>query len=1813
MKRSLLWLVVLLLGGLWWIGSADTPALRVVFSAPHELVEKAEDGIVVTFDQPMVPLGPATERSSGPLQLTPAIPGVYRWLGVRTLAFYPKELAPATEYTATVPAGTRAGNGANLADAYSFTFHTRPPEMEYVNQLVWQGAHPQAQIRFSIPMDPGRAAPFLKVEGLRLKVRSPRAGEVEYKPERVLIVEPEGKPKPGNYELVVGQGILAAQGNLGSEEEKTVELVVPGPLHFAGLEKATRHDPGEALEFSFNNPVSVRELHEHLTITPPARLLGSWGGPALHYDLRPDTRYQLTIAAGVKDEYGSTLSKPVRLQLTTDRLPPAVIVPLGERTLESYLPAELPLGFLNTASLRVRGSRLSRDTVVPALQHLDNEKWVPSPAKLDRKWAPQTRRNILTFRPLDLKEMLQGGFGLMALRFDADHGFLVDSGSQYRASQKTAFVQVTRMGLTAKFSPDDVLIWVTDLENCASLAGTSLEMRDASNKVVWHGQTDGDGLARGPGWKKLGKSEAGSYYVIAQRGRDLAVVDSLSGSGISGRWLGYDMEYGPPLEQETLLFSDRGLYRPGDRVHLKGIHRKRQGSRWGLPARGTELNLVIKDSRDQATLTQAVKLSDQGSFDLDVPLGKTAPTGQWRLQIDEQEAGRFQVEAYRPVQFEVKVQPQRLDYTLGETLNAPVQARYLFGGPLASGELEWQAYAAQTDFESKRWPGFSFGPDRWLDWSLEADEDRPKHETLESQVDTKLDDKGQATANVPLKLNYLSGPLEVTLRASVSSPDKSQVTQQTVVHVHPAAVYVGLKPSTSFVAAQSSVDCKVVAIDVAGNAQPGQKVDLEMLRREYHSVRRESGSSSTWVSQAKDVAVDKASASGEQSVRLKTAGPGLYLIRARAKDAAGRTAETTTSLYCYGEGSAGWDLKDDDRLQLVPDKRSYKPGDTIRLAVSSPFARARLLVTVEREGILERYVTEVKGGAPVVNIPVRDDFAPNVYISVALLQGRQGRNKFGSLGEDLGRPACKLGVINLPIDSDGQRLKIDLKTDHQVYGPGDTVRVDLQVRDSAGRPSPAEVTLVAADEGVLNLIDYHLPDPLVTFFRPRSLSVTTSETRYRVVGQRRYGEKGNPGGGGGDFVNPMPAQGEYRWNFEATPCWKPALQTDAEGRAQVSFKLPDSLTAFRISAVAHHQSQFGQNEGEIRVTRALAMTPAWPRFCNLGDESNAGVLVHNQTGADGLVSVGIQAQGAELTAPTEQQLTIPAGQSRVVRFPFRTAQAGQASFRFQARLGQHSDELEAKLPIQLPQLIETAAGRESVEQEPLAISLEVPPDTVPGTASLDVAMSSSALAGLKPAVEYLQAYPYECLEQKTSRVMPIVAAREVIEAFTGNKVGGRHLVQEVLNGLPDLATPSGGLALWAGDPPSPWATAYALQLCARARSQGYKLPQATVDGALEYLEQSLKDSSDSKLWAHRYNEYESLATQAYMLKVLGLWGKHDQATANRLYGERKYLPVNGQAWLISAFPKKSKEGEVLARSLLDRLAVDPASAHFREYGYELYRTYDSPTRTSALVLEALLESGHDFPQAGLVVHWLADQRKGGRWRTTQENASVFTALSAWYATHENVAPGFEANLQLAGQEVVRQSFQGRSLNIVSKSLPLNVGLQPLQVSRQGTGTLYLSAQLKYALKSSPPAADAGLSVVKQVEVVGAPVKGDYPAGTLLRVRLTVCSSEPRSFVVVNDPVAAGMEVVQTGFATERHDLEGGVEEEHSWWGGFNHQETYDDRVLLFADDLDAGVHHYSYYLRAAFPGRYRMPPTLVECMYEPEIFGRTSSEEVVVR
>lgn len=1829
MFRSALWLVILLLGGLllWGLpGSrAEGPALHVVYSGPQDRLEDPADGLVVTFDQPMVPLGPATAKSTGPIELNPPTTGVFRWIGVRTVAFIPNQLAPATEYTVRVPAGTRSLNGATLAEEHRWTFQTQRPELE-TSFPAGDGNYSRAQQKtvlvFNQPMNPERARPSLRLldsKGKALPFKVSRWTQIpptsSWSKENALLLEP-ARPLPAEHEYSweIGEGTLAAVGNLGTDVPRTHSMRIPGPLRFVSAKHSG--DPGDPVIVKFNNEVDPKELLRHVHVHPPAEPtsvgLYQTNEPHIPLSLRPDTRYVVTLDAQLPDTTGSRLGRPVKVVVKTGALAATLVAPVGPRTLESYLGGELPLGFLNVPQLRVRVSRVRPENAIALLRRYTDGDWRPGAPALDKTWKPRARRNRLTYAPLSLGPALKNGFGLLAVHYQPAAGTaLLDSGSRYPSYQKSALIQVTRMGLTGKFSPDDVLIWVTDLEHGQSLPGVALELRDANNRVRWKGQSDAQGLARAPGWDRLGLVRGQrNLLVVARRGEDVALLHS--------DWTGevpehVERNWGEPVHVQAELFTDRGLYRPGDTVHVKGIVRRRQGPGWSVPG-GEEFTLAVRDSRGENWTERRIQLSPRGSFQVDLDLPATARTGQWSLDLGDQErSSGFRVEAYRPAQFEVKLKPERVNWTYDDRLTMPVEARYLFGAPMAGAALNWRGYYARTTFTSPQWSSMHFGLDRWLTYLEEdSDEEEDSNESLHSSGETRLNAEGRTNVNLHLRPENLKGPLLVELEATAKAPDQSEVTGKTTLKLHPASFYIGLQPGATFLPAGSSVDVASVVVTPEEQPVAGKTVQLELLRREYRSVRKVGANGSEWVSVARDVPVDRAQLTSEAtpvSRKLKlTSTPGLYVLRATARDERGRTAQTLTSLYAYGEELAGW-REDVKTLELVPERRSYAPGETARVAISSPFPRARALVTVERDGVLERFVTDLQGGAPTVRIPIRAEYAPNVFVSVALIRGRTARNRFGPLGEDLAQPAFRLGAVKLLVEPKAQRLRVLVRPEKEQYLPGETVTAHVEVQDESGAPRPAEVTFVAADEGVLNLIDYHLPDPLKTFFAERGLSVETAETRQHVIGQRRYGEKGGPAGGGGLVAVAPNAEGSYRWNFEATPCWQPGLITDADGKTRVRFTLPDSLTTFRLSAVAHTaDSRFGQGESEIRVAQPLSLTPSWPRFALVGDDGNLGVLIHNQSGQAGNATVSLAVKGGlQQKGDASQQVRLAAGESRAVRFPVSAASAGNVSFEFRSSMGALEDRLRiTNWRVLTPHLEEAAALLETVPETGLQFPLNVPADAIPGSANLDLTLSTSALGNLQPAVRYLQAYPHECLEQKVSRVFPIVAARELLQAFGGDAERGRELVQEVLDSLPALRSTQGGLALWAGQNPSPWATAYALHLCQLARQQGYRVPLPTCKEALAYLR--LLDE-DSELWPETYDEEERQATLAYVQETLTLWGEPDAAAQNVLFAQRKQLSACAQAWLLRAMASRPKEADALAALLRNRLKVEPGGRYFQSLT-SLRSIYDSPERTTAVLLQALLESGHDFPEAPNVIRWLLARRHKGRWSNTQENAMALQALSSWYRLHEKNAGSLEAAVRIAGQEVLHSAV-GRSER---KVVPVSVGDTLVQISRQGPGSLYASALLRYASRQPMPMADSGISVAKLVEPVeGQPdASGAYPVGALLRVRLIVASHEPRDYVVLEDPLAGGLELVQGNFATERSRLQAGSEE-RSWWGDFDHFEAYDDRVALYADELEAGVHRYTYYVRAAFPGRYLWPGAHAEEMYQPEVFGRTSSTEIVIR
>ena len=438
----------------------------------------------------------------------------------------------------------------------------------------------------------------------------------------------------------------------------------------------------------------------------------------------------------------------------------------------------------------------------------------------------------------------------------------------------------------------------------------------------------------------------------------------------------------------------------------------------------------------------------------------------------------------------------------------------------------------------------------------------------------------------------------MTLEAEVQDVSRQTAAARASAIVHPASFYVGLhRPAEWFLATGAAVRPEVVAVDPAGKHRAGVAVRLDLVRRTWSNVLESTGESSGhWNARAIDAVVggcDVTTATAAVRCALAPTQPGYYLVHARARDEKGRDAVASYDVYVLGDGGeAGWATTDSSEVSLVPDKKTYRVGDVARVLVKNPFREADALVTVERSGIYRQERVHLVGATPTVTVPISDDLRPNAFVSVHLVRGRT--KAAPARGADVGAPAFRSGYANLVVDPESRRLKVAVSPVKKELRPGELVDADIAVTDAAGKPSPAELTLWAVDEGVLMLTGYTTPDPLPAFTGPRTLAVFGMESRadlariFRASFGRLGVDKGDEGGGGGTAM---------RADFRATAWFQPAVVTGPDGRAHVRFKLPDNLTTFRLMAVAvAKDDRFGDGEAQVTTSRPLMLRPALPRI-----------------------------------------------------------------------------------------------------------------------------------------------------------------------------------------------------------------------------------------------------------------------------------------------------------------------------------------------------------------------------------------------------------------------------------------------------------------------------------------------------------------------------------------------------------------------------------------------------------------------------------------
>lgn len=1567
------------------------------------------------------------------------------------------------------------------------------------------------------------------------------------------------------------------------------------------------------------------------------------------YPLMPARTYALAVSRTLKSRDGQTLGYTWVGTLENWRQNAFSSFGDGHGVWEASGGPLLPFHARNLQSVSQWADPVKPDELMPWVRMLQEGQGTRSKEPA----PPQARARTLRPKPdalqsygLDLKPLLSpAGTGLVWAGL-VDGTPIAKSRFADTARRHDTIVQVTDLGVSVKDSPANTLVMVTRLSDGQPVEGATVTIRDLDNKVVWTGPTDAHGLALAPdtdlrdhdAWWRF------RFIVTAEKDGDVAYVGSDWNEGIEP-WSfagSFDLDEAKPLLRGS-VFSDRGVYKLGEEVHFKTVLRSDTANGIVLLPAGTGVEVVLKDSQGDEKDSRRVSLSEWSSADWTFTLPEDGPLGRYEVTAkvagqERQVSGGFLVAAYRRPEFRVDTNLAGETSLAGVTLKGVVNGRYLFGAPMAGRDARWtfsrQPIETVPAKVLERFPSDQFA---FLNEDWDSREYRAA-ETLRTQNETLGPD---GLLSLDLETAKDAGrPWEYALEGEVTDVTRQAIAGRASFRVDPAPWYVGLKRPPYFGDVGKGIDTEVVAVDLSGAPAAGVPVHVTLTQVQWNSVRRaEGGGFYTWDTERKEVP------SGEWDVTTtETPAPlhvpletgGYFVLRATATDADGRSTTTTTGFYVLGGGYTAWQRYDHNRIDLVPERATYKPGETARLMVKSPWETATALITTEREGVRTYETFALTSTQQTVSVPVTDKDIPNVFVSVLLVKGRTG-NFTGEDTSDPGKPAFRLGYAELKVEDGSRRLQVAVASDREEYRPASKARVDVTVTDAAGQPASSEVTLWAVDYGVLSLTGYRTPDLLGSVYLDKALQVMNQDSRQRIISRRVLTPKGaDEGGGGGADDGPGTP---VRKDFRVLAFWLGSLPTDAQGRATAQVTLPESLTTYRIMAVASdRQSRFGRGDREIRISKPVLLRAAFPRFLTKGDQAQFGAAVTSQLKEAGAAIVTMRSLDPSILAiDGDAKRTVNMGPkaTQEVRFNLRAIASGRARVQMSVKLLGETDAFEETLPVTVVVSPEVVAAYGSTQDKAIE-AIDLPAGIDPTRGGLRLELASTALVGLGEGARYLVTYPYGCAEQRASAALALMLAADLGEAFSLPDLEPAKMKDTSAATLKELEAfqcDGGGFGYWKGacDMPSPYLTSFVLHVMQRGGQLGYVVPTPVLERGYAFLEKELgTDRPTNEGWWPAYT-----AWQAFAVKVLAQGGRNVDSHLTRLHGFRERMPVFGLAYLRDALHAKGETGERAAdldRRIANAMLPEGGTAHVEELAdpYLLW-FWNSNVRSTAIALGTMVRTSQDPGLEPRVVRWLMQARKQGRWGNTQENAWAMEALVDYYRARESEVPDFTAVVTLARDTLAEERFQGRS----SESQVREIAQAELQkkgrpgermelgFARRGTGTLHYGARLTYVPTGPLPGAmDQGFEIQRSY----APADSlDTPgtvfaAGALLKVTLRFRLPKERRYVAVVDPLPAGFEPVESGFATTAQDLSQEASTQSStdwqdWWqrGGFDHVERHDDRVQLFATRLSEGEHTFTYLARATTSGRFQVAPARAEEMYAPEVFGRTASTVVEVK
>jgi uncharacterized protein YfaS (alpha-2-macroglobulin family) len=1586
------------------------------------------------------------------------------------------------------------------------------------------------------------------------------------------------------------------------------------------------------------------------------------------------TGAKLVLPAGIKDESGRVLSNAERfpLDIRFDQAPPLVKFAAAFGILEAKEGGVLPVTVRNVEPvLQGKNLAVTGQTRRVGDSDADVAEWLRTVGSADDEASHEEKngKESVTINDTGSKPILDGGSGsplsvalpgkgkdfeVVGIPLSKPGFYVVELaspvlGQALLGRQAPRYVAtaalVTNLSVHFKWGRERSLAWVTELDSGKPAPNAQVQISDScTGRVFARGTTDRTGglyIPAGlPDPETSGSCEGTSHalMVSARRAGDFSFTLTDWGQGI--RPYDFDLPYGYSAQGEIIhTVFDRALVRQGETVHMKQIVRKPIGNGFGLsPAFDGTLRLTHRGSDTTFDIPLKVDANGIGETEWTAPTG--APMGDYDLSVIDGDTTidtgqSFKVDEYKLPTMRATVTGPRENQIRPRTMPLDLFVGYLSGGGASHLPVDMRIGYFGRTATPDGYENYTFGGDAIVEGTKplngNGEEDNSSRLPPTQSLPATLGADG--TTHTSIDVPTLDAATDMLVEMDYQDANGETLTASRRIPIYPSAVQLGMK-TDGWLMKQDDLRLRFVALDTDGKPIRNQQVSVTLYSRKVLTARRRLiGGFYAYDNQEKTekLAQGCTATTDAQGLAQCAIDPGLsgqvYAV-ATTKDANGNVARATTSVWLAGDDEWWFGGDNGDRMDVVPEKTAYHAGDTARFQVRMPFREATALVTVEREGVLASYVTELSGKDPVVEVKMPGTYAPDVYVSVMAIRGRVHSSFWDWLGDlgawlgitrkpdpapeptamvDLAKPSYRLGIAKVKVGWEAHQLQVAVKADHDRYAARGIAQIDVQVKRPDGKPAQtADVAFAAVDQALLQLAPNDSWDVLTAMMGDRPLSVLTSTAQTQVVGKRHYGRKAvEAGGGGGD------TSGLNRENFQPVLLWKGRVTLDANGHARIPVQLNDALSSFKLVAIATDGAQlYGMGSTDVRTAQDLSVYAGMPTLVRSGDWYAAGFTLRN--GSDHAMTVTATVDiSPRIASGHPLTVSIPAGGAAPIAWNL-TAPENIAALKWHVTAkssdGKASDQLTVQQDVVSAVPVEVWAGALVHVGETGSVPIGPPAGALPGRGTVDIRLSDTLAPPLAGVRAFMAAYPYDCFEQRLSRIVAL-----------GDQAGWTSLAGDI----PTYQASDGLLRYWPSDSldGSEALTAYVLSLTSEA---GLPIPEASKTRMIE----GLKAVLDGRV---RHETYGDVRLQK--LAAFAALARAGAATPNML-GEVglgvNEMPTGSLADYIAALDhmtglananalKAQAEAQLRTRIVYEGTRLDLSDSQTQPWW--LMASGDEASIKAVLVTLGRPGWQDDAPKMMVGV---ASRQSHGRWDTTTANAWGTLAALKFARIYPASAITGATTLALGSRSETRGWPLAEAQRQVS--FPLPAQQTPLLLRQSGGAGPWAMVQVSAAVPLKE-ALFAGYKATKSIAVVQQRTPGQHTRGDVLKVTITVDATAERNWVVVNDPIPAGATIVSdlggqsqmlasqevagggTQFTAEdsngkQWDVQVGVvpayiERGRDSWRGF------------FAW-VPRGRFQVTYLMRLNGAGHFNLPPTRVEAMYAPAIRAQVPNQPMTI-